>query len=386
MRITTLLLLVFFSLNTCKNETPMTESSAIDYELFVGTYTKKEGHVDGKAEGIGRFKVDQTGALSDFAVVGNQVINPSYLQLSPDGQWLFAASETGPDVDTTGYVYAYRRGEDGNWDYVNRQSSHSFAPCYISVHSSAPYVLVANYVGGTVCAYRYSEANGLEPAHSIIRLEGSTAHPRQESSHPHAAVLGPDEKFCYVPDLGANKIWIFAFDETDGTLKLKEDATVSVTAEAGPRHLIFHPNGKLAFLASELNNQVSAYRLGTDGYSLELIAEYSTLPSDFTGESYVADIHLTPDGQHLYVSNRGHNSLAHFKVGTDGSLSTQGHYSVSGDFPRNFNIHPSGKLIYVANQNSSNIVSFTLDPASGKLSQLSNYESPTPVCLQFGKP
>lgn len=352
------------------------------FELWVGTYTKKEGHVDGKAQGIGRFLVNGQGALSGFSLIADQVINPSYIQLSADGNWLFAASETGPEVDSTGYIYAYRQNDAGEWIYQNRQSSHAFAPCYVNVYDGGEYVLAANYVGGTVCSYRYGE-RGLEPAVSIIRLEGGSAHPRQDGSHPHAAVFGPGGEYAYVPDLGANVIWVFRFDAQTGELQLLEEATVPVSPEAGPRHLVFHPEGNYAYLSNELNNTVSVFALSEDGFNLELLQELSTLPAGYAEESYVADLHLTPDGGHLYVSNRGHNSLAHFRVGKDGLLTTGGHTPVGGDFPRNFVIHPEGKSLYVANQNSDNIVHFSLDPVSGTLDMVAEYATPTPVCLQF---
>lgn len=357
-------------------------SDTKSYELWVGTYTKKEGHVDGKAEGIGRFLVDGQGTLSGFFVVADNVINPSYIKLSPDDQWLFAASETGPDVDSTGYIYAYRQNAEGEWIYQNRQSSHAFAPCYVNVHGSSPYVVAANYVGGTVCSYRYGE-QGLEPASSVIRLEGGSDHPRQDGSHPHAAVFGPGGDYCYVPDLGANVIWVFRFDTQTGRLEQIGEATVEITPEAGPRHLVFHPNGRYAYLANELNNTVTAFALGEDGFSLKQVQELSTLPEGYSEASHVADLHLTPDGRHLYVSNRGHNSLAHFRVRDEGRLVLVGHTPVGGDFPRNFVIHPDGENLYVANQNSDNLVHFSLDLDSGALNQEAVYATPTPVCLQF---
>jgi 6-phosphogluconolactonase len=188
-----------------------------------------------------------------------------------------------------------------------------------------------------------------------------------------------------VPDLGANVIWVFRFDQTSGMLTMLEEAAVEISPEAGPRHLIFHPNGQHAYLANELNNTVSVFALGQDGYSLDLQQELPTLPSDFSGNSSVADIHITPDGRNLYVSNRGHDSLAHFQVGENGELTPTGQTSVSGSFPRNFVIHPDGKSLYVANQNTDNIVHFTIDADTGELTEQGQYQTPTPVCLQFRK-
>lgn len=364
---------------TPESKAPMPEST---YELIVGTYSKKEGHVDGKADGIHQFSVNANGSLSGGEAIATNIINPSYLTLSQDGQFMYAASETGPDVDTVAYVYAYAKQASGEWKFLNRQSSHSFAPCYVAVHPSGKYVSMANYVGGTIAMYPIAADGSLKAASYVMTLEGGSDHPRQDSSHPHATVFTPDGEYLFVPDLGANEIWVFKVNMEDGTLAIRLTSKFPLQKEAGPRHLTIHPNGKFAYLANELDNTVVVYDISDVSY-IQRLQTISTLPDQISLESYVADVHLTPNGEHLYVSNRGHNTLAHFKVDSNtGLLTAKNYHDTKGDFPRNFVIHPDGSKLYVANQNSDNIVGYKI-MESGDLSQFTSVDSPTPVCLKF---
>lgn len=388
MRQILLLSSLFVLLFACETKTSDSEKSSESVEpltMIVGTYTKKEGHVDGKAAGIYQFEVADNGYLNNQKLIANDIVNPSYLTLSPDKMLLFAVSEIGPDVDSVGYIHLYRKDENGNWTFVNKQSTHAFAPCYVSVHPSGKMVAVANYVGGTVALYPITEDLTLAPASSVIRLEGGSDHPRQDGSHPHSTVFSPDGKYMFVPDLGSNKIWSFEVDPATVSLNATDPEAVDLAPAAGPRHLIFHPNGQFVYVSDELDNTVTAFRL-KNGFELETLASYSTLPKNVDMESYVADIHMTSDGQHLYVSNRGHNTLAHFVVNpADGSLTVKAFHDVQGDFPRNFVIHPNDQWLYVANQNSDNITIFSISE-EGDLNFSSELEVPTPVCLQFRMP
>lgn len=375
------LFMLSFACSTPSSDTKEA-SSAMMLDMLVGTYTKTEGHVDGQAKGIYQFSVAANGNLNNRQLIADDIINPSYLTLSPDGNLLFAVSEIGPDVDSVGYLHLYQRQEDGGWAFVNKQPTYAFAPCYVAVHPSGKSVAVANYVGGTVALYPITQEQKIGAAASILRLSGGTEHPRQDSSHPHATVFSPDGQYLFVPDLGSNKIWSFALDAKTNQLEPTTPEAVELAPAAGPRHMVFHPNGRFAYVANELNNTVSVFEL-KKGYVLEILASYSTLPEKAGVESYVADIHLTSDGKHLYVSNRGHNSLAHFTVNeTDGSLSAKAYHGVKGDFPRNFVIHPNDRWLYAANQNTSNISIFEIGPERDLHFQ-SELAVPTPVCLKF---
>ena len=361
----------------------MDDKELDDYEMIIGTYTKKEGHVDGKAPGITGFSFQDEYDVASASVISDQIINPSYLTIAQDGKWIYAVSETGPDVDSVGYIYAIQLQEDGAWQIKNKQSTFAFAPCYVAIHPDGGHLAVANYVGGVVALYPIADDGSLGAATSVIRFEGSTDHPRQDSSHPHATIFSKDGRYCYVPDLGANKIWVLGVDTQNSQFVRLDEIMIEVDPQAGPRHATLHPTLDYLYVANELNNTVIVYQKEANGPSLEKLQTISTLPEDFTGDSYVADIHITKDGQQLYVSNRGHNSLAHFKVNQEnGQLQAISHYASGGDFPRNFVIHPDVPKLYIANQNSDNILTYDITP-DGSLRASIELKSPTPVCLKF---
>ena len=350
--------------------------------LFVGTYTKKEGHVYGKADGIDVFRVSGGGELEKIATE-KQVINPSYLTLSSDGNYLYAVNETGPDVDTTGSVSAFRiNPANGNLELINSRSSHAFAPCYITLDARDRLALITNYTGGVVAAYPIQSNGALGEASQVIRLEGQgPVTTRQESSHPHSVNISPEGTFAYVADLGTDKIMIYRIDYEKNRLIPAVSPYFEMDPGAGPRHMAFHPLGKYVYVINELNNTIAALRYDDKTGQLEAVHTVNTLPDDFEGDSYTADIHITDDGRFLYGSNRGHNSIAVYSIDPEsGHLTTLGHEPTRGEFPRNFLI--DGKNLYVANQNSDNVVLFRILD-SGKLEYVKEFEAKTPVCLKI---
>jgi 6-phosphogluconolactonase len=379
----TCLALLLFSCNSPQAETMSSDSS--NATVWAGTYTKKEGHVDGKAAGIYRLELDRKTGAVQLAYTQDDIINPSFVTLSPDRNFLYAVSETGPDVDTnTAYVHAYAIGKDGQLDFINRQPSYSFAPCYASVHPGGKWLVITNYVAGRVVSYPLAADGAMGEAAHSIRLEGSGPTNRQEDSHPHSAVFSPDGKWLYVADLGTDKIMTFQFDELKGQLVAAASPFTELTPGAGPRHLVFHPSEPLFFCVNELNSTVTSFQHDAETGSLTMLHSHTTLPEGHEGFNLCADIHISPDGQYLYASNRGHNSIAGFRITTStGALRPLGHTPTGGDFPRNFALSPDGQFLLVANQNTDNILTFAVDSTTGGLSQLAESKVPTPVCLIF---
>lgn len=357
-------------------------SSSKRMQAFVGTYTRKEGHVDGKAKGIYQISADTSnGQLYRLNTVPD-IINPSYVIYSPDGKYLYAASEIGGGSDSTGYVYAYRlQGEEV--ELINRQISHGLAPCHLAVHPSGKFLFVANYMGG-VAMYPIQEDGKLSPASDVKYLQGSGPHPRQNVSHPHSVTIDREGRFAYIADLGTDKIMIFLIDLENGTLQPAATPYAEVAPGAGPRHLTFHPNGQLVYAINELNSTITTFNYDRADGHLEALETVSTLPMAFNGDNTCADIHIEPGGRFLYGSNRGHNSIAIFSIDTkSGLLKSAGHQSTGGEIPRNFAIAPNGQFLYVANQNSDNIVYFKINEENGSLDQFGELSIPTPVCIQF---
>lgn len=351
-------------------------------QAFVGTYTRGEGHVDGKAKGIYQIHADTgTGQLYRIGTVPD-IVNPSFVVYSPDGRYLYAASEIGGADEPTGFVYSYALQGDAV-QALNRQPSHGKAPCHLAVHPSGRYLFVANYLGG-IAMYPIQADGSLAEASHVQYLEGSGPSPRQKSSHPHSVTLDQEGRFAYVADLGTDKIMIFSINLEKGSLIPAATPYTQLAPGAGPRHLTFHPNGQLVYAINELNSTITAFSYDRADGHLEALQTVSTLPMSYTGNNTCADIHLTPNGRFLYGSNRGHNSIAMFTVdpGT-GFVEPIGHEPTDGEVPRNFALDPYGKFLFAANQNSDNIVYFRIDPGNGRLNKVGELHIPTPVCVQF---
>jgi 6-phosphogluconolactonase len=363
---------------------PAIPSAATDRTLFVGTYTRTEGHVDGQAAGIYVLAADSTtGALTGRDTLTG-IVNPSFVHPDPTGRNLYAVSEiAGPD-EPTAYLYAYARTPGGELQFLTRQPTSGGAACHVTTDSQRRLAFAANYLGG-IAVFPIQDDGALGEAILTTDFPGQGANPaRQEASHPHAVFLSPDERFAYVCDLGTDRIWIFAIDYTTPAVTPAEPAFAELAPGAGPRHLAMHPSQPIVYVINELDNTITAFDRNPDTGALTLRRSYPTLPADFTGESATADIHLTPDGRFLYGSNRGHDSLVAFAVQEDGSLQLVGHYPTRGNFPRNFTIDPDGRFLYVANQNSDNVVQYAIDPETGALDFVAEFAVATPVCLRFG--
>ena len=200
------------------------------------------------------------------------------------------------------------------------------------------------------------------------QFTGSSTHPQQDSPHLHSVVISPDNTLAVAPDKGTDKIWLFNIDHKNGQLIPTQQAFLKIQNGAGPRHLVWSKNGAFCYVINELDNTINVIAYNKTKNTFTSIQVISTLPSDYQGESYCADIRLHPNGKFLYGSNRGHDSIARYAVDTTtGKLTFLGTTSTKGTYPRNFRIAQQGKFLYVANQNSRNITSYTIDEATGQL-------------------
>ena len=343
--------------------------------FYVGTYT------DGESEGIYRCRMDlRTGALETLSATGG-VANPSFLAIDPSHTRLYSVGET-MDFDGAngGGVYAYAIDpEDGTLQALNARPTHGGAPCYVSVTPDGRYVLVANYVGGNVASYPIEADGSLGTAADIEQHEGSSIHPRQEAPHAHFISPDPDGRHALAVDLGIDRVVIYQLSEGD----LVPAGYGSLTPGAGPRHLAFHPRADRVYVINELDSTVTAFSYA-DGV-LEPLQTVSTLPEDFDGENYCADIHVSADGRFLYGSNRGHDSIVVFALDRESAgLAPIQHVSTGGSWPRNFAIDPTGRFLLAANQRSGNIVVFAVDRRTGRLAPTGHELAvPSPVCIRF---
>jgi 6-phosphogluconolactonase len=351
--------------------------------LYVGTYTE-----DGRVDGIHRVDFDtRTGALR---LVGsfNGGPNPSFLAIHPNRRVLYAVNETTErDGKPSGVVSAFTIAADGKLALLNEQASEGGAPCYVSVDRDGRVLLVANYVGGNVALLPIRENGSLGSAAHIVQHRGPTGPntSRQEGSHAHCIRPDASNRWVLAADLGIDAVLLYRLDAAAGTLERVAGGETFVRAGAGPRHLAFHPTLPLVFVANELDSTVTTLRFDATAGRLTTVSTISTLPAGWTGTSYVADIHVSPSGRHVYVSNRGHNSIAVFMVATSaGGLVLEQTISTEGDWPRNFALDPTGRWLLAANQRSGSIVVFNRDPNTGRLTRSGQTLSvPSPVCLLF---
>ncbi len=347
--------------------------------LFVGTYTKET-----TSEGIYGYFVSLEGKLDHFGSFKS--INPSFLAIN-ELKYVYAVNEVGEyEGKPGGAVSAFALDHDGSkysLRLLNQQPTLGADPCYVTVDSNRKNLLVANYTGGSVTVLPINSDGSLGAATDVKQHEGSGPKEQQKGPHAHCIILDRAERYALVADLGTDKIMIYRFDSKRGKLTPNKQPFVQLQAGAGPRHLTFDPVGKYLYAINELDSTLSSFKYDDDDGKLKHIETVSTLPSDFTGVSYCADVHIHGSGKFLYGSNRGHNSIAVFQIGHKGKLKLVEHVSTGGDWPRNFAITPNGFQLLVANQRSNNVVSFRIDTDTGRLSRETVEEIPSPVCLRF---
>lgn len=349
--------------------------------IFIGTYT------NGASEGIyrGLFNTS-TGALTDIKLVASAV-NPSFLVVHPQGKLVLAVNEVMDfNGEATGAISAFSIDDDGGLQLMGQQPTQGGAPCYITTDAAGHWALVANYMGGNASVFPVGADGTLGEAVSVIQHEGSSVNKdRQAGPHAHCIELDSAGRFAFVADLGMDKVMIYTFDAQSGALVPNHVPFASTAPGAGPRHFSFHPDGRHAFVINELDSTLTAFRYDAADGSLEARSTISTLPADFDGTSYCADIHVHPDGRFVYGSNRGHDSIviASFDA-TTGALMSKGHVSTQGRTPRNFALDPTGQFLLAANQRSDNIAIFRIDQSTGIPTPTGQIvDVPTPVCLKF---
>ena len=355
---------------------------AADALLYVGTYTEA-----GRTDGLYLLRMDTlSGALRQVEAV-DVGANPSFLTIHPNGRTLYSVNEvTETEGRPTGAVRAFAiDAESGALTWLDEQPSEGAAPCYVSTDRKGRFVLVANYVSGTVATLPIDETGALDHASHVVQHVGKgPVTARQEHAHAHCVVPHPSNRFVLAADLGVDRVLVYRFDEGTGALAHLEERDAMLPPGTGPRHLAFHPTLPLVFVSGELNSTVSALHCDPQTGALRVVQTLSTLPASFKGENFPADIHVAPSGRTLYVSNRGHNSVAVFSIGARGTLALQQVMSTGGNWPRNFTIDPSGRWLLVANQKSGSVVVFVRDAESGRLSATAQrIDIPSPACLRF---
>jgi 6-phosphogluconolactonase len=344
------------------------------YTAYIGTYTT------GESKGIYKLTLDSTsGDIEDVKLVA-ELDNPTYLAIDKTSKYLYSTIKKGDE----GGVAAFSiHPSTGNLTMINHQLSSGSAPCHVNLDDNNKYLFSANYHKGLLEAFPLREDGGIETVCSSILQTGSGPNKdRQEKAHTHYVTLTPDQKYLCATDLGTDELVVSILE--NGNLIKVHELSLHLKPGSGPRHIAFHPNKKHAYILTELSSEVIALEYSETDSKFKILQYIDALPKDFTGESIGSAIHISPDGKYLYTSNRGHDSIAIFKISPSGILELISHMPTGGNHPRDFEITPDGNFILAANMNSNNILCFSVDKSSGLLSkQGSEVTIPNPVCIKF---
>ena len=347
--------------------------------LFVGTYTSSG------SKGIYVYNFDAFTGKATWLSNTEGINNPSYLSVAPGGKFLYAGTDVRTPNGSTVSAFSFDKVKR-TLSFINKQPSGGDNPAYVSVHKSGKWLTSGNYTGGNLSVFPINADGSLRPYSQLVQHEGKSVNTqRQEKPHVHATVFDPKGDFLFVPDLGIDKVMIYKFN-SNADKPLTEASTPFITSDPGngPRHFTFHPNKKNAYLIEELAGQVVAYKYKKG--QLTVIQKIITHSDTAKGDFGSADIHVSPDGNFLYASNRGsENNIAIFSIEKrSGFLTFIALQSTLGIRPRNFVIDPSGKYLLAANQQTGNIVIFKRDLKSGLLSYTGEQiKIPEPVCLKM---
>ena len=364
------ILVIVLSCKTEKNQTLM----------FVGSFTDKK-----LGEGIHVYEFNNETGEAKLKFTLDGVINTSFLKISPNGKYLYSVVES--QMDYHGKVAAF---EIDSINYklklINVQDCGGRNPAHIEINKTGEYLINSNYTDPSLSVFKINENGSLNKYTQLISFKDSSIiKNRQESAHIHSSNFSPDNDFLFAQDLGADKIRGFKFELKNQGFILQNENSIKVNPGSGPRHFIFHPNGKFGYGVNELSGKISTYQYKNS--TLTFVKDYESYQQK--QDIYrSADIHISPDGKFLYASNRGpeEDSISIFSINQEnGMLIIVGHEPTYGEHPRNFSISPDGKYLLVANQFSNNVIVFKRNFRTGKIKKLSvniNVRNPSSIQIR----
>jgi len=298
------------------------------------------------------------------------VEHPFFIAISPDNRFLYsihAPGQFGGEQFEQVASYALK-GRTGGLRLLNRQSALGSAACYLDVDSTGKSVLLANYTTGSIASFAVKTDGSLSEATTFVQHKGSSVNEtRQQGPHAHCIVISPDNRFVYVADLGLDQVLGYRLNASEARLVPAPQPFVRTLPGAGPRHLTFHPNKQHVYVINELANSITAFDYDSNNGLLIEQQTQSTLPDDFEGTSHCADLKITPDGQFLYGTNRGHDSIASYRLDNKGAMTLLRIESSLGGSPQNLAITRDGKFLICANMGGNNVIVFNIDSVTGKL-------------------
>jgi 6-phosphogluconolactonase len=337
-----------------------------EYQVYFGTDA-----VDSQA-GIYSSVLDmKTGQLSEVKLVG-KATHTGFIAIDREGRFLYCTGE--PE----GFAGPKRRSicafsidqEDGGLTFLNSQSSEGEWPCYVEIDAERRNVLVANYVEGNCLVLPIGDNGYLKSASSVNQHYGSSVHPtRQKKAYTHSIVVDGSSRYAVAADLGTDKLMVYKYDAASGRLAANDPAYAEVKAGGGPRHVVFGPRQKYCYASLELSSEADVFSYDPECGKLTHFQTIGTIPKEFKSENTTAGICVTDDGRFLYISNRGHNSIAIFSIAADtGVLRRIGNESTRGDVPQAIKIDPTGNFIILTDKGSGNASVFRINRETGLLS------------------
>jgi 6-phosphogluconolactonase len=347
--------------------------------VYIGTYTGE------KSKGIYVYQFSsQTGEFTPMGLAA-ETERPSFLAIHPNRQFLYAVNEIGNwKGEKTGSVSAFRIDpQSGKLTLLNQAATGGGAPCHLVVDKTGTNLLLANYSGGNVATFALKPDGSLGERRTLLQHTGSSVTPRQKAPLAHSINLSADNRFAVAADLGTDEVYVYKFNPEDGSLT--PNSSIKMKPASGPRHFAFHPSQRFGYVINEMISTVTAMQYDAKAGKFTEIHTITTLPEGFSGNNSTAEVQVHPSGRFLYGSNRGHDSIAIFRIDEKkGSLTSVDRVSTQGKTPRNFGIDPSGNFLIAANQGTDNLVVYRIDQKTGKLTPTGKTgETGSPVCVKF---
>ncbi|MES2809773.1 MAG: lactonase family protein [Bacteroidota bacterium] len=353
-------------------------STAKTYDLLLGGYT-----LQGYTKGISVYRFDtETGKATLLSQVEG-IDNPDFLALSSDNKFVYSCN-VNPKGGVEAEVSAFKFDKaSGKLTLINKVAGGGINPVHISIDKDNKNVIVSYYSSGSVAVLPINKDGSIGAVKQSIKYTGGSVHRNQRTPHVHMAIFDDSYKKVLVADLGSDKVYTYNYDNTKAEPLSPADPAYELTQPGdGPRHIEFSADKKFAYIIQELSGYVRAYKY--DNGKLTFIQTIAMMPEDFKPNS-AADIHISPDGNYLYASNRAAaDNVVQYAINKkDGKLSFVDRYPVSNE-PRGFTIDPTGSYLLSAGQEGNTIVFYKIDKATGKLTAMDNkLDIPQVTCFKW---
>lgn len=368
-----------------------------NYTFLVGTYTDLDAlahqpYAPTSGDGVYTLTIDQQGKLQTKTTT--EALNPAVLIPHSNGNLMYTIEET---IQSNGTIKHLRLDNDNNIVDGGTFEASGKSTCYIAISPEKDIAIVINYWDAIIDVVTVDPdgrlGNVIQSFKQLYRKEGEWRQVEYREDHwenrqvgPHAHCAHFWHDWVFIPDLGENAIFQYRYNKIDK--KLVPDTHIKFEPGSGPRHMAMHPTLDICYVSNELFNTVCVAKLD---HTEPEISKERLIPIQYESTlekrdqvSYVSEIKLSPDAKFLYVSNRGDNSLAIFKVLADGRLERIDVVPTGGKFPRHFAITPCGKAVLVANQDSSTLTTFSRDTTSGLIQATGDeFTIPAPNYIRF---